>query len=144
ADLPARAGRLRGVRQYPGAARPYRLRRDRDPAPAGVLRRPRWRELYRGRTATEDSTMTHEHSASDRAGATAEDPVEVIAALFASEGLAGYLGEDVTQAVHMLQTAALAERDGAGDALIAAALLHDVGHFTGAVTGQDLMRGTDN
>jgi len=32
----------------------------------------------------------------------------------------------------------------ADDALIAAALLHDVGHFTGTVTGQDLMRGTDN
>jgi gamma-butyrobetaine dioxygenase len=72
------------------------------------------------------------------------DPVVVIADLFASEGAADYLGEPVTQAVHMLQAAALAERDGAGDALIAAALLHDVGHFTGTVTGQDLMRGTDN
>ena len=88
--------------------------------------------------------MTHDQAAGNRASAAAEDPVGVIAELFASEGLAGYLGEDVTQAVHMLQTAALAERDGAGDALIAAALLHDVGHFTGAVTGQDLMRGTDN
>jgi phosphonate degradation associated HDIG domain protein len=88
--------------------------------------------------------MTYDQAASDRAGAAAEDPVGVIAELFASEGLAGYLGEDVTQAVHMLQTAALAERDGAGDVLIAAALLHDVGHFTGTVTGQDLMRGTDN
>ena len=74
----------------------------------------------------------------------AGDPVEIIAELFASEGLAGYLGEDVTQAVHMLQAAAAAERDGASDALIAAALLHDVGHFTGTVTGQDLMAGTDN
>ena len=88
--------------------------------------------------------MTHDQAASEQASAAAEDPVGVIAELFASEGLAGYLGEDVTQAAHMLQTAALAERDGAGDALIAAALLHDVGHFTGAVTGQDLMRGTDN
>jgi phosphonate degradation associated HDIG domain protein len=75
---------------------------------------------------------------------TESDPTEVIAELFASEGLADYLGEDVTQAAHMLQTAALAERDGAGDALVAAALLHDVGHFTGTVTGQDLMAGTDN
>jgi predicted HD phosphohydrolase len=54
---------------------------------------------------------------------TESDPTAVIAELFASEGLADYLGEDVTQAVHMLQTAALAERDGAGDALVAAALL---------------------
>jgi gamma-butyrobetaine dioxygenase len=87
--------------------------------------------------------MTHDQATSDGAS-TAADPVEAIAALFASEGLAGYLGEDVTQAVHMLQTAALAERDGAGDALIAAALLHDVGHFTGTITGEELMQGTDN
>jgi gamma-butyrobetaine dioxygenase len=73
-----------------------------------------------------------------------QDPLTVIAGLFASEGAADYLGEAVTQAAHMLQAAALAERDAAADALIAAALLHDVGHFTGTVTGRDLMRGTDN
>jgi gamma-butyrobetaine dioxygenase len=73
----------------------------------------------------------------------AGDAVTVIAALFASEGAAEYLGEPVTQAAHMLQAAALAERDRAGDDLIAAALLHDVGHFSGALTGHDLMRGTD-
>ena len=84
--------------------------------------------------------MIDDQAASPAAG----DPVEIIAELFASEGLADYLGEDVTQAVHMLQTAAAAERDQAGDALIAAALLHDVGHFTGTITGQDLMQGTDN
>jgi gamma-butyrobetaine dioxygenase len=78
------------------------------------------------------------------AGAQPDGPVEVIAGLFASEGAAEYLGEPVTQAAHMLQAAALAERDGAPPALIAAALLHDVGHFHGAVTGHDLMRGTDN
>jgi phosphonate degradation associated HDIG domain protein len=72
------------------------------------------------------------------------DPVVVITGLFASEGAADYLGEPVTQAAHMLQAAALAERDGAPAALVAAALLHDVGHFTGTVTGRDLMRGTDN
>jgi gamma-butyrobetaine dioxygenase len=44
----------------------------------------------------------------------------------------------------MLQAAALAEQDGAPPTLIAAALLHDVGHFTGTVTGRDLMQGTDN
>ncbi|MGH3404629.1 MAG: HD domain-containing protein [Streptosporangiaceae bacterium] len=64
--------------------------------------------------------------------------------LFGSEGAEDYLGEPVTQAAHMLQAAALAERDGAPGALVAAALLHDVGHFTGTVTGRDLMRGTDN
>jgi gamma-butyrobetaine dioxygenase len=74
----------------------------------------------------------------------AGDAVSVIAGLFASEGAADYLGEPVTQAEHMLQAAALAERAGAAPALVAAALLHDVGHFTGTVTGHDLMRGTDN
>jgi gamma-butyrobetaine dioxygenase len=74
---------------------------------------------------------------------SAGDAVAAIAALFDSEGAAEYLGEPVTQAAHMLQAAALAERDRAGDELIAAALLHDVGHFSGALTGHDLMRGTD-
>jgi gamma-butyrobetaine dioxygenase len=76
--------------------------------------------------------------------ATTQQPVQIIADLFASEGAADYLGEAVTQAAHMLQAAALAERAGAAPALIAAALLHDVGHFTGTVTGRDLMAGTDN
>ncbi len=37
--------------------------------------------------------------------------------------------EDVTQLDHALQTAAHARADGADDALVAAALLHDVGHL---------------
>ncbi|HET7018313.1 MAG TPA: HD domain-containing protein [Streptosporangiaceae bacterium] len=75
---------------------------------------------------------------------TMTDPVELIADLFAREGADEYLGEAVTQASHMLQTAALAQRDDADDSLVAAALLHDVGHFTGAITGHQLMAGTDN
>jgi gamma-butyrobetaine dioxygenase len=71
---------------------------------------------------------------------SADDAVQVIADLFASEGATEYLGEPVTQAAHLLQAAALAERDRAEDALIAAALVHDVGHFAGAVTGHDLAR----
>jgi gamma-butyrobetaine dioxygenase len=64
--------------------------------------------------------------------------------LFDGPGTADYLGEDVTQAQHMLQAAALAESDGASPELVVAALLHDVGHFTGPLTGADLMGGTDN
>jgi gamma-butyrobetaine dioxygenase len=75
---------------------------------------------------------------------TTDDPVRIIADLFEGEGAADYLGEAVSQAAHMLQAAALAEADSAEPALIAAALLHDVGHFTGTVSGHDLMRGTDN
>lgn len=64
--------------------------------------------------------------------------------LFTDQGEREYLGEPVTQAAHMLQAAAHAEAAGASDALIAAALLHDVGHFTGEISGQELMSGTDN
>lgn len=37
--------------------------------------------------------------------------------------------EDLGQSAHALQTAALARSEGADDALVAAALLHDVGHL---------------
>lgn len=51
-----------------------------------------------------------------------------IRALFLARGAATY-GEDVTQIEHAVQCAALAEAEDAGSALIAAALLHDVGHL---------------
>ncbi|MET7426076.1 HD domain-containing protein [Dactylosporangium sp. NPDC005555] len=72
------------------------------------------------------------------------DPILGIAALFEGDGAREYLGEPVTQAQHMLQTAALASVAGAPPPLVAAALLHDVGHFHGVVTGAQLMEGTDN
>ena len=78
------------------------------------------------------------------AAAGPDGPVALIEELFAAEGASEYLGEAVTQAAHMLQAARLAEQDGAAGALVAAALLHDVGHFTGAVSGHELMAGTDN
>jgi len=40
-----------------------------------------------------------------------------------------HYGEGVSQREHMLQSADLALADGAPDALVAAALLHDIGHF---------------
>ena len=46
-----------------------------------------------------------------------------------ARGGAAYLGEPVTIAQHMLQTAALAVAAGAAEALVAAALLHDIGHL---------------
>jgi len=75
---------------------------------------------------------------------TAADPVRVIADLFAAEGAGEYPGEAVTQAQHMLQAAALAEGAGAAPELAAAALLHDVGHFTGVLGGRQRVRGTGN
>ena len=56
--------------------------------------------------------------------------VPFLAELFERRGAEEYLGEPVTVAEHMLQAAAFAEREGASDELVAAALLHDIGHFT--------------
>jgi gamma-butyrobetaine dioxygenase len=64
--------------------------------------------------------------------------LEELTALFAGPGAAGYLGERVTIGVHMRQAGALAEAAGAAPALVAAALLHDVGHLTG---GDDARHG---
>jgi len=64
--------------------------------------------------------------------------------LFTGQGARDYLGEEVSMATHMLQAADRARDAGAAPALIAAALLHDIGHFTGLLTGADLMEGTDN
>ncbi|MSP47916.1 MAG: HD domain-containing protein [Alphaproteobacteria bacterium] len=55
--------------------------------------------------------------------------VDDLLALYADKGRAQYGGEPVSQLAHALQSAALAEAEGAGDTLIAAALLHDVGHL---------------
>jgi gamma-butyrobetaine dioxygenase len=46
-------------------------------------------------------------------------------------------GEDVSQLSHMLQTAALAVADDAPDALVVAALLHDIGHFAAPPSAAD-------
>lgn len=56
--------------------------------------------------------------------------VEFIADIFERRGAESYLGEDVTMSQHMLQGAVLAEKDGAPEELVAAALLHDIGHYT--------------
>ena len=62
-----------------------------------------------------------------------ETIVERLEDLFRRRGAEAYLGEAVTVADHMLQCAALARREGAPDELLAAALLHDIGHLTGSL-----------
>jgi phosphonate degradation associated HDIG domain protein len=49
--------------------------------------------------------------------------------LFQTRGHAQYSGEPVTQLQHALQSATLAEGEGADDELVTAALLHDLGHL---------------
>ncbi len=58
------------------------------------------------------------------------DIIGLIADIFARRGAEAYLGEAVTVAEHLLRAATLAEAEGAPDALVAAALLHDIGQFT--------------
>ena len=52
-----------------------------------------------------------------------------IAFLFERHGDIAYDGEGVSQLEHALQAASLAEREGAGELLVTAALLHDLGHL---------------
>lgn len=59
-----------------------------------------------------------------------ETIIPFIADIFERRGAESYLGEPVTMSQHMLQAAVLAGRDGAPDELVAAALLHDIGHYT--------------
>ena len=68
--------------------------------------------------------------------------VDEIFALYARRGGATY-GEGVTQTEHALQTAALAERAGAVPALVAAALLHDIGHLLHDAPEDSAERGID-
>lgn len=63
------------------------------------------------------------------AGLTPDNLVDRLEALFAAIVRESYLGESVTIGDHMLQCAALAEAEGAPGALVAAALLHDVGYY---------------
>ena len=64
--------------------------------------------------------------------------------LFHDHGHIAYSGEGVTQLEHALQAAQRAEADGAGDELIAAALLHDLGHLLNIQGETPTARGIDD
>jgi [1-hydroxy-2-(trimethylamino)ethyl]phosphonate dioxygenase len=57
------------------------------------------------------------------------DILAAIDRLFAARGADEYHGEAVTQLEHALQAALLAEQAGASGELVAAALVHDIGHL---------------
>jgi len=67
-----------------------------------------------------------------------------IAALYEQRGGEQYSGEPVTQLEHALQTALLAEQEGADDALVTAALLHDLGHLLNDQGESPTLRGVDD
>ena len=71
------------------------------------------------------------------------DVVDIVLRLFAVGGEQAYFGEAVSQTAHALQSAHLAERAGADDALVVAALLHDVGHLLHGLPEDVAERGID-
>lgn len=69
---------------------------------------------------------------------------EQVLRLFAKSGDSQYGGEAVSQLEHALQAAQLAEKSGASSSLIAAALLHDVGHLMHGLEEDAPERGIDD
>ena len=65
------------------------------------------------------------------AAALAAASVDAIFALYAEHGNSDYIGEAISSVEHAVQAAAEARSCGAGDAEVAAALLHDAGHLLG-------------
>ena len=70
--------------------------------------------------------------------------IEDIESVFARRGAEQYSGEPVTQLEHALQSAALAEAEGADDELVTAALLHDLGHLLQELGETPSLRGVDD
>jgi [1-hydroxy-2-(trimethylamino)ethyl]phosphonate dioxygenase len=60
---------------------------------------------------------------------TLSDPIETIFKMLGEMGHARYGNEGVSQLHHALQAALQAEQSGSSSALIAASLLHDIGHL---------------
>lgn len=70
------------------------------------------------------------------------DVVDTIVDIFRRNGAEEYLGEPVTMAEHMLQTAYFTAEAGGDDDAVIAALIHDIGHFTselGSFAMNDIM-----
>jgi gamma-butyrobetaine dioxygenase len=71
------------------------------------------------------------------------NPIETILGLLRTAGQGKYGETDVTQLEHALQCATLAEQAGAAPALVAAALLHDIGHLANPEDYPALLRDED-
>jgi len=64
--------------------------------------------------------------------------------IFLERGQRAYDGESVTHLAHALQTATLAEHDGAPAHLVTASLLHDLGHLLADHAGTPTLAGIDD
>ena len=69
--------------------------------------------------------------------------VDEIFTKFREYGSGAYLGEPVSMTEHMLQSAYAAEQEGAPPRLVAAALLHDYGHFIHDLPDDSAEHGVD-
>jgi len=69
--------------------------------------------------------------------------VEEIFRIFEKLGGDAYFGEPVSQREHALQAAHQAEQEGAPQALVVAALLHDIGHLVHGLSEDIADRGVD-
>ena len=70
--------------------------------------------------------------------------VDYLADIFLRRGAESYLGEAVTMSEHMLQAAQNAEIAGEDTNIVVAALLHDIGHYTGEFPEDYIEQGIDN
>ena len=75
---------------------------------------------------------------------TPENIVDRIEDIFLRRGAESYLGEQVTMAQHMLQTAQCGEKEGADNDQIVASLLHDIGHYKNEIPESSLAKGINN
>jgi len=64
--------------------------------------------------------------------------------LLKTRGGEQYTGEPVSHLEHACQTAAFAQRSGATPSMVAAALLHDIGHLLSGLDGTPSARGYDD
>ncbi|NKB76613.1 MAG: HD domain-containing protein [Gammaproteobacteria bacterium] len=80
----------------------------------------------------------------DRNNLDRSNIVPYLADIFHRRGAESYLGEAVTMSQHMLQAAQNAEQAGENQSVITAALLHDIGHYTGEFPEDYIEQGIDN
>ena len=71
-------------------------------------------------------------------------PTDEIIQLFRDHGSDAYFGEDVSQEEHALQAAHLAASQGASNTLVAASLLHDIGHLLAGYKEDAAQHGIDD
>jgi gamma-butyrobetaine dioxygenase len=74
---------------------------------------------------------------------SSDELIDEIFGVFDEYGAEQYLGEQVSMTEHMLQSASAAEQDDAPPALVAAALLHDYGHFIHGLPEDSADHGVD-